>query len=131
VEINDATLMETLKTVVAERPNFVYRRPEHMEPIVNSDGDVSGDCLYVHTEPDDETALVPGCLVGTVLHRLGVPLRELRKHEGRSGWSVVDEFGADDSRTTLHDVQLRQDRGVPWGKALELALSDPSDEAIV
>jgi hypothetical protein len=130
-KITDELIISTLRAVVAERPDYVYERPAHMAPIRDGDGEIVGECMYVHTDPEDDSKLSPGCLVGTVLYRLGMPLEELQRHEGEGGWDVVDEFGGDDSRVVMQDVQLRQDSGVPWGAALELALTDPSEEAVV
>jgi hypothetical protein len=62
MSLDDLTYGEVLsamRKVVDERPDYVYR--DHYDT-----------CRYVQT--DDGQNLVPGCLVGQVMHRLGVPL---------------------------------------------------------
>jgi hypothetical protein len=62
MSLDDLTYGEVLsamRKVVDERPDYVYR--DHYDT-----------CRYVQT--DDGQNLVPGCLVGQVWHRLGVPL---------------------------------------------------------
>lgn len=120
--ITDEMVVATLRAVVAERPDYVYRRPEHMLPLVDGEGETEADCFYVHTAPDDVDELTPGCLVGTVLYRLGVPLEVLEEWEGSGGYEVTSEFGA--SRTAcslMSEVQSTQDGGQPWRVALERA----------
>lgn len=125
MEITDDTVLSTLRAVVAERPDHVYTRPVHMLPIIGSDGHKAADCLYVHTAPDDESDLTPGCLVGTVLHRLGVPLEELAGNEGTGGFEVAADHGVSEGLCWfLGAVQSRQDSGKPWGVALASAEED-------
>lgn len=128
MQITDEDVVRTLREVVAERPDYVYERPAHMEPIIGDDGDVAADCLYVHTSPDDADDaddaddLTPGCLVGAVFHRLGVPLEDLATWEGRGGFDVAGEYGVSyDLANALSDAQASQDGGKPWGVALAIA----------
>lgn len=97
-----------LRDVVAERPNFVYEPPD----------DSPGDCKYVHGN-------APGCLVGHVLHRMGVPLAELSAHEGESAGDVLRVLtDADEPAVnTLDTAQCVQDDGGYWSAALAEALT--------
>lgn len=68
------------------------------------------------------------CIVGTVLHDLGVPLSALRKVEGTSVSDVVvseaDNAGVyidPEGWEALYAAQSTQDDGKPWGQAQEAA----------
>ncbi|WP_030997529.1 hypothetical protein [Streptomyces sp. NRRL F-5630] len=114
IKVTADEVMSTLRAVVAERPDYVYARPE-------ADNRAAA-CLYVHH--DDGTAK-PGCLVGTVLHRLGVPLVELAKWEGEGACSMVPSVTnlewEDTSTLALQTAQEAQDAGVTWAEALAAA----------
>lgn len=108
--------MAALEVVVAEAgEDYVYESPRHMQG-----GDES--CFYVHRDPDGSDAR-PGCLVGTALHRLGVPLGELEKHEGTDAftmlWHITDL--PDRARGAFSGAQEAQDTGETWGEALRQA----------
>ena len=113
-ETTDAEIVATLEAVVAENPGYVYEAP--YQPL----DDVS--CYYVHSYEDGDAA--PGCVVGHVFHRLGVPLETLAAHESASAWDVVTtlipEVGEDVAKLLDH-VQGAQDYGEPWAVALETA----------
>lgn len=104
----DDEVMATLRAVVAERPDYVYEAPEE-------DG-----CVYVA----DGT---PSCLVGHVLHRLGVSLEALSvldMNGGLAAWRAVPGVLDGVSGSTvdrLWAAQTAQDNGDTWGEALEYA----------
>ncbi|MCY0941891.1 hypothetical protein [Streptomyces antarcticus] len=105
--------LAALKEVVKESPDTVYRAPEHMDP------EGTGMCFYVHVD-ESGAPTGAGCVVGKVLHRLGVPLDTLRKVERLSASGAFNYFGQDgDSRlsTQLTEVQYRQDQGATWEAA--------------
>lgn len=84
------------------------------------------DCTYVHgTGPTAR----PGCIVGEVLHRAGVPLDVLRTYEGSS----IGTFGQDarltdeDAQEILQAAQREQDLGRTYGQALTAAEGRMSD----
>ena len=108
ITTNDQEVITTLRAVVAERPDYVYTNPFP---------DDAGTCRYVHGD-------TPGCLVGHVLHRLGVPLEELSRHEGKNACSVaadlLDGISSDASWAIEH-AQFRQDLGDTWAEALKAA----------
>lgn len=96
--------------------NYVY--PDYMD-----------GCVYVKGNK-------PSCLVGHVLHRLGVDLISFANEEshydgdanGRAIdalWVTVEEYGVSFSplaRGFLMDIQADQDSGCTWGDAVEQAL---------
>ncbi|MFI2031379.1 hypothetical protein [Streptomyces buecherae] len=113
--ITDDTLMKTLRQVVAENPAHVYEGPEYSER--------DDDCLYVHR---DEAGAIegPGCVMGHVLHRLGIPLEDLAQYEGLAIACVVGRLTSGISQGTeeiLRRVQTLQDEGSSWAEAYELA----------
>jgi hypothetical protein len=116
INVTAEKVLETLREVVAERPDYVYEAPEGYTAATWVAG------FYVHGD-------VPGCVVGHVLNRLGVPLEHLALVEGRDAYKVADWFlnitdpdGAMDVEHVLSVAQSRQDRGDSWGTALEAAL---------
>lgn len=111
-----------LRAVVAEfGPEYVY---------VNASGQRAGqchvggktaiDCSYVHGMDND---LRPGCLVGQVCHRHGVPLVVLQTYEGSAFGTFGEDAGIanEDAQQILHAAQMAQDGGRPWGVALQRA----------
>jgi hypothetical protein len=110
--VSENTIYETTRAVVAESPERIYKAPEGSpyEP---------GMCLYSHGD-------VPGCLVGQVLHRLGVPLAEFHKHEGQPAGvvmsSLINIVGNDTRAGQFLDAaQGQQDSGEKWADALTAA----------
>jgi hypothetical protein len=115
--------------VANERPDYSYL----------SDHD---QCLYVD---DTEMGLVPSCLVGHVMARLGVPLTVLLGWNDQDAARLLHRLVEDGEVTfpSIYDeaavarvlarAQERQDDGVPWGLAAQAGLSyalgeDPDDE---
>lgn len=115
IELTLARTKELLAEAVAEKgEDFVYTNRDGHE--VDSDGVTP--CHYVH---DDK----PGCIVGNVLHKAGVPLDELSRFEGQDAQEVtrsVCTVEEGDVIRLLSGVQDRQDRGTAWGEAVSLAL---------
>lgn len=114
--VTDEDLKSALRTVAEGSPGYVYTSPEWQgEP------GTSG-CYYVHHARDDESILAPGCMVGYALNALGVPLSALKEWEHNPAVDLLDEFfpGASaDVRAAYRRAQARQDRGCPWGKAIQ------------
>lgn len=116
-EITDEQVIAAIRAVAAENPDKVYALPDHMEPMYE------GACNYVHTAPDDEAKLSPGCLIGSALHRLGVPLETLAKVEGSAAGSAIAELLPQitvGTRVYANNVQMWQDDGRTWGQAVAL-----------
>lgn len=84
--------------------------------------DSYSDCLYVHGDQ-------PGCVVGDILHRLGVPLETLRESEGQLATELLGRLEASEViakvpsnvKDYLQNLQLAQDYNHPWGEALKRA----------
>lgn len=116
MEINDASVVATLKAVVAERPDYIYKRPAY---ITSNEA-----CLYVHPSEDGSSAQ-PGCIVGHVLNRLGIGLPAMAQHEGADAGTLVGALGltnlSPDTLGLLDDVQGFQDSGETWAEALSSA----------
>lgn len=102
IKVSEEVVISTLREVAAGRPDYVYERPEG-----------GSYCLYVHGDQ-------PGCIVGHVLNRLGVPLAELEKREGRGAFVVAAEFlhTTGFAREVLDVAQALQDRGRTWGESV-------------
>ncbi|MDH6123845.1 MULTISPECIES: hypothetical protein [unclassified Kitasatospora] len=114
-KFSDDQVLETLREVVAERPELVYEAPTHQR----DDAD-PGMCFYVHYDADGENPTA-GCLIGTVYNRLGVPLEELARYEGRPANALGSGGLVQVSRamtTLLVWVQEDQDQGRTWAEAL-------------
>lgn len=114
--VSEARVMATLREVVAERPEYVYERDGQF-----ASGDADGiSCLYVHRDG-------PGCLVGTVLHRIGVPLDKLATWEGSGAYVVagMTAYMPDTARNALARAQDAQDAGATWSAALAAAENLP------
>lgn len=110
ITVSGERVIEVLREVVAERPDYVYAAPPEMTTGAAS-------CFYVHGEGE---AATPGCVVGAVLNRLGVPLSELAGHEGSPAQRVAEKLLETDSdvASMLRQVQEEQDQGTSWGDAL-------------
>jgi hypothetical protein len=104
--ITDEKIMATLREVVAERPEFIYQKPPASEGRVPV-------CRYVHGD-------VPGCLIGHVLHRLGVSLETLSVQEGQPAQHLTETLGigGDAVRWAMGAAQSVQDSGSTWSEAL-------------
>ncbi|MYR95440.1 MULTISPECIES: hypothetical protein [unclassified Streptomyces] len=112
--ITDEKVMQVLKEVVAENPDRVYDAPEHQLT------DDSTTCFYVHTDDLTGEPVSPGCLVGQVLNRLGLPLHRLEELEGYDAPQAVTALGLPVSGRTLRvlgQAQQFQDSGKTWGEA--------------
>ncbi|MGW4446469.1 hypothetical protein [Streptomyces sp. NPDC004682] len=125
VVLTDELVRDTLRDVAAENPEKVYETPEAMK----TDG---GACYYVHKAEDGSEG--PGCIVGTVLYRLGVPLAEMAKREGTNALGVIADLElsgeveakglSSSTRTLLRWVQIQQDGGRSWGSAYKNATGE-------
>ena len=118
-EIADDGLFRVLTTareVIAERgKDYVYPADKRIRREETMDG--QGMCRYWHEE--DNTA---GCIVGTILHRLGVGAQTLSTYEGSSSNAIVDRVMPSLSvaaRRFLSNAQMTQDRGATWQQAIE------------
>lgn len=119
-KITDEMVRDALRKIVAERPEHVYVPP----------GGQGSRCMYVHTDAAGD-APQPGCLVGHVLAKLGVPLADLAAHEGDGASSLVRHLGiglSDSTEYLLDLAQDSQDSGTTWGAALARAEQSAATE---
>jgi len=111
-EINKITnMMEHLNAIVDELgDDFVYTpKPYNIKGIETR-------CVYVHQD-------CPDCLIGKILHRMGVPLDFLLVCEGLPATSVCNQlrqipgnsFLTSRVSEILDKAQKEQDRGEPYG----------------
>lgn len=124
IEVTVQQVIDTTRAIVAERPDYIY---------TNEAGEVTGPlnstpCSNVHR--DDEGKLIPGCLVGTVLAKLGAPLEELATEgmNSTAAYESVPSFITTGSNRAdegiiefLAMAQVRQDLGDTWSVALAKA----------
>ncbi|MGW6597889.1 hypothetical protein [Streptomyces sp. NPDC055036] len=117
--ITDEKVLSTLREVVEEKPLHVYKAPDHMT-------DLGLTCFYV--DVDEAGANVgPGCVIGQVLHRLGVPLDKMQACEGVKAVSAVHYFFPGlsiQTLETLETMQKFQDNGHTWGDAYHAAVEE-------
>ncbi|ATW69427.1 hypothetical protein SEA_IMMANUEL3_76 [Streptomyces phage Immanuel3] len=141
IKVTGAVALNLLRHAVAAKgKDHVY---------VNPDGKTAGQgeysnpsCYYVHDVVDPEgdgfgMKAVPGCIVGNVMHKLGVGFTVMRNEENNTSDSLVDavmvsrherdedgeqkfEF-TDTAKRVLRSAQSKQDGGATWGEALEYA----------
>lgn len=122
--VTPAEVLSTLREVVQGKEDYLYQAPDHQRTGGNT-------CFYVHRDAvtDEKT---PGCLVGHVLNRLGVPLSELAKCEGTRASIVIEHLQNEEQnpvnayiRRTLDKAQQIQDNSGTWGEALREAETVP------
>ncbi|MEU5577803.1 hypothetical protein ABZ791_10620 [Streptomyces huasconensis] len=116
--LTDSQVLSALRQIAAESPEKVYEAPGNMR-------DGWDTCYYVHRDEDGTES--PGCIVGQVLHRLGVPLADLKGVETLGAITVVQritEGVSDGVAVFLREVQRKQDRGYAWGEAVADALEE-------
>lgn len=113
--MNDNELIQTIRDVAAERPDYVYEAPEHQEIV----GEL---CFYVHTDPETGDPTECGCIIGHALNRLGIPLSLLARCEGKVAQIVLSflfpELGTRALSFALR-VQNNQDIGRTWSQSVE------------
>lgn len=125
-------VIETMREVVAEKgEDYVYPKEEGIW-VDRDDNTVRGDEVNVETDPFLSCAYLtvddqPSCIVGHVLHRLGVDHKILGDaetvsatvfgtggHHALTGKHRLDEGAA----RILSAAQQVQDNGAAWGLAL-------------
>jgi hypothetical protein len=110
-------VLSALREVVGERPDHTY--------LALSDLSDLGACRYTLNGS-------PSCLVGHVLHRVGVPIETLEEFDllaSASMQALVDGAPGQDSALVMEDdlawalmaAQEAQDAGRRWGDALDCA----------
>jgi hypothetical protein len=131
ITINRQQAIDLMREVAEGREDYVY--------------DSNIGCDYVRDG-------APSCLVGQALHRAGVPVERFAPVEGDAPHSVgvvlerneLDEpvrrgtfaeaLGVemdDGAVRVLSEAQAHQDSGVPWGKAIDVAVAETADVELV
>lgn len=93
--------VQALKELAAERPDYVYERDL---------------CVYTHENGE------PGCIVGHVLDRLGLPRPGFDESRNTQGIRMLGFDMDDRTRRLLEDAQEYQDDRETWGAAVEIAV---------
>lgn len=121
IHVDADTVIQTLRECVAERgEDHVYLAPGEDGP--------GHSCFYWHhkyNEDGNETG-APGCIIGLMLTKLGVPKDVLDQYEGQTVTEMFrrphpDLVLTEDAANVARSAQLAQDYGDPWGEALEKA----------
>lgn len=127
IEIKYDDALSALNDAIVEKgSDFVYVK----EVEVQDDEDGYKVCTYVH--PDAEGNLtVPGCLVGNVMARLGVPIEQMAAINN-DGFSARVLFSYLSSRSLISitekaasllvNAQGQQDHEVSWGESVYTAV---------
>lgn len=121
IYVSKSDVATGLKAIVAEYgEDFVYQQ---------RDTHFGSHCVYVwQGEPD--------CIVGKLLHRLGVPVEQLARGDGEVGHPVgllagslvehLEELGVISAECGVSEIldraQSRQDSGRTWGQSVREAL---------
>jgi hypothetical protein len=116
------TVMQHLHAVVDEvGEDFIYRARTSNDRTMLS----GNSCLYVYEGK-------PDCIVGKILHRMGVPLDVLSSHEGSPATQLCRYLDEDDFDTSplsddvvriLSVAQDSQDHGITYGNVRKHAES--------
>lgn len=120
ITTTDEAFTAAMRAAVADRgEDYVYPREWRMGYVPGSD-ELHGTCRYAR--PDRSGG---ACLIGEVLHRLGVPVEELAELDGGAGvpaHGAIAAHLAGVSRTVrlaASDAQSFQDTELSWGAALD------------
>ncbi|WP_416972562.1 hypothetical protein [Streptomyces sp. 4F14] len=118
--LTDEQVVSALRSVVEENPEKVYEAPINMRSSTDKN-----QCYYVHRAEDGTEEC--GCLVGTVLHRLGVSLADLAKAETLGATVALSRAGVVGVSyrvaSLLAHAQRDQDQGRTWSEALKKAVT--------
>lgn len=114
----------TVREVVAEMPNFVYRefRAKQLNKPIKSEFPASDEVSCVYYDEDGE----PSCIFGMAFHRLGLEIPEKVISDGID--TVLEELGIEKDSQQIRwaeTIQSYQDRYLwSWSTVLEHADED-------
>lgn len=134
IEITVNNVISEMKNLKETRGDYIYER-DGLSPLKDS-----MTCHNVHS--DGEGNLSAGCIVGTVLANLGVPLEAMYGTHNTTGDSILvserhrydvgDLTSAliadgtiritDDAVVTLREAQIKQDTGHTWAESVDGAI---------
>lgn len=105
-----------LDEAVAEKgADYVYTNAKGEQPSAFK----GVDCSNLH--PLEDGTWVPGCIVGTVFANvIGVENVPAEGSASSTNEEVGEPFDHNSERLLLR-TQMRQDQGVPWGQAVQMA----------
>lgn len=120
IELNRENVTAALYRAVASKPEgYIYVNGSGE----TADKEMSIRCDYVHGD-------VCGCIVGTVLHDMGIPLSVLEEEENKPAFEVLGDLRAQGLITQTPEVQgmlttaqNRQDTGSTWKDAADAAVA--------
>lgn len=122
IYIDAERAIELLRECVTERgADYVYTPEDTGISLADRPGQ---SCLNWH-----RTADVPGCIVGLALNKAGVTGEDFRDahSDGDGADSATSDlpmvFATKRASRMLGYVQERQDRGAPWGEAVDALVS--------
>lgn len=131
-------VIEQVRGLASANPDYVYEQPARQHPKRYGETGLLVSCFYVHEEinpPGHENSKVPGCIFGQAFNALGVSLETLERFEGLPAWRVLVNLMvpgvtlSEKNRTSLssplsekgtwiQNVQMGQDRGYSWSRAV-------------
>lgn len=121
-------VIATVRDIAEERPDFVYEN--FFKQLYPSADSVS--CQYVLGEESNNDQQA-GCIIGHVMHKLGVSYNSMSAYEGESASTLIAgllnidtyyRFQSDEQRAKfnwLDNVQSWQDCGLSWSSSVEQA----------
>lgn len=110
MKLTDQSFVNTIKRLVAENPDFKYKRRDT-------------GYWYLYVEKNDAGELVGSCLLGRALVSLGVDAHELHNFEGSEFDDLAKKLELPLSPSIVNwgnSLQDLQDSGQPWGKLFDL-----------
>jgi hypothetical protein len=114
IDTSDVAFIFNLGLVIGANPDKIYEKQ-------------GNGCAYVHRVSDDTNELCDGCLIGTILVKMGVPREwfiECSLNTGNGASTVMSELGFNRRVLLAADVaQISQDGGNPWSVAGEAFIS--------
>lgn len=119
-KITDKQILDTLKDVVKENPDYVYANDHR---VYYSSGSYT-ECYYFEADGS------PACVVGHVFDRLGVSLEDIGYFNEVSFYDFSDVVFPSISKTTeifVSSVQRSQDAGLSWGEAYDKSVAEYGD----
>lgn len=119
-KITDKQILDTLKDVVKENPDYVYAN-DHQDYYSSSS---YTECYYYEEDGS------PACVVGHVFDRLGVSLNDIGYDNDMPFYTFSSELFPNISHTTeifVSSVQRRQDAGLSWGDSYKAAVAEYGD----
>lgn len=125
IKIDYNTAVSTANEIIAEAG------PDHVYEMTVTHGSTRLVCSYLE-EDENGMLTVPSCIVGRILHKLGVPASAMEPYNtGATASQLLGTLSTDELLTFtpkasnfLSKLQLEQDSKEPWGDAMEMAVGE-------